>query len=74
MIERYKDLIKLVDARGGVPPAMEPLILKAYLDIFGADDNFKGYVKCKCVSYFKLMYSQLKIKLNDYERGLQKND
>ena len=68
MIEKYKDLIKMVDARGGIPPALEPLILRAYIDIFGHDDNVKGYIECKCTSYFRLMYSQLKIKLNDAER------
>lgn len=74
MIEKYKDLIKMVDARGGIPPALEPLILRAYTDIYGYDDNVKGYVDCKCPSYFKLMYSQLKIKLNIYERGLRKDE
>ena len=69
-IMKYKDLIKMVDARGGIPPALEPLILKAYIDIFGKDENVEGYIQCKCTSYFKLMYSELKKKLNNYERGL----
>lgn len=68
MIEKYKDLIKMVDARGGIPPALEPLILRAYIDIFGHDDNVKGYTNCKCVSYIKLFYTELKLKLNDAER------
>jgi hypothetical protein len=72
-ITKYKDLIKMVDARGGIPPALEPLILKAYTDMFGYDDNVKGYANCKCTSYFKLMYSELKKKLNDYERRLQQD-
>ena len=69
-ITKYENLIKMVDARGGIPPSLEPLILKAYIDIFGNDENVKGYIQCKCTSYFKLMYSQLKIKLNNYERRL----
>ena len=72
-IMKYKDLIKMVDARGGIPPSLEPLILKAYIDIFGKDDNVEGYIQCKCTSYFKLMYSELKKKLNNYERGLSKD-
>jgi len=72
-ITKYKDLIRMIDARGGIPPALEPSILKAYIDIFGHDDNVKGYVECKCVSYFKLMYSELKKKLNNYERRLQQD-
>jgi hypothetical protein len=72
-IFKYKDLIKMVDARGGIPPSLEPLILRAYTDIFGHDENVKGYVACKCTSYFKLMYSELKKKLNDYERRLQQD-
>jgi hypothetical protein len=72
-IMKYKDLIRMIDARGGIPPALEPPILKAYIDIFGYDDNVKGYVACKCTSYFKLMYSELKKKLNDYERRLQQD-
>lgn len=71
-IKKYENLIKMVDARGGIPPSLEPLILRAYTDIFGYDENVKGYVDCKCPSYFKLMYSQLKLKLNDYERGKSK--
>jgi hypothetical protein len=69
-ILKYKDLIKMVDARGGIPPSLEPPILKAYIDIFGKDENVEGYIQCKCTSYFKLMYSELKKKLNNYERGL----
>jgi len=73
MIEKYKDLIKMIDARKGIPPSLEPLLLRAYTDIFGYDENVKGYVDCKCPSYFKLMYSELKKKLNDYERRLQQD-
>lgn len=72
-ISKYKDLIHMIDARRGIPPSLEPLILKAYIDIFGHDDNVKGYVACKCVSYFKIMYSELKKKLNNYERGISEN-
>ena len=72
-ITKYKDLIRMIDARGGIPPALEPSILKAYIDIFGKDENVEGYIQCKCTSYFKLMYSELKKKLNNYERGLSKD-
>lgn len=72
-ILKYQNLIKMVDARGGIPPSLEPLILKAYIDIFGKDDNVKGYTNCKCVSYIKLFYTELKIKLNDAERRLQQD-
>ena len=69
-ISKYKDLIHMIDARRGIPPALEPLVLRAYTDIFGHDDNVKGYIQCKCTSYFKLMYSSLKLKLNEYERRI----
>lgn len=73
MIERYKDLIKMIDARKGIPPSLEPMLIKAYKDVFGNDDNFKGYVDCKCPSYMKLFYTELKLKLNDYERKLRED-
>jgi hypothetical protein len=72
-IKKYENLIKMVDARKGIPPSLEPLVLKAYTDIFGYDENVKGYADCKCPSYFKLMYSSLKLKLNDYERGISED-
>jgi hypothetical protein len=72
-IMKYKDLIKMVDARGGIPPALEPLVVRAYMDIFGNNENMNGYIQCKCVSYIKLFYTELKLKLNDYERGLQQD-
>ena len=71
MIEKYKDLIKMIDVRKGIPPSLEPLVVRAYEDIFGRDENFEGWVRCKCPSYVKLFYTELKIKLNNYERGIQ---
>lgn len=73
MIERYSALIKMIDVRKSIPPSLEPLVIKAYRDVFGDDDNFKGYVQCKCPSYIKLFYSSLKIKLNDYERRIRED-
>ena len=73
MIEKYSSLIKMIDARKSISPSLEPLLIKAYRDVFGDDDNFKGYVACKCPSYMKLFYSSLKIKLNDYERGIRED-
>jgi len=68
MIEKYKDLIHMIDARRAVPPILEPKVVEAYLAVFGRTEDFKGYVACRCTSYIKLFYSSLKIKLNDYER------
>lgn len=73
MIEKYKDLIKMIDARKGIPPSLEPLVVRAYMEIFGDNDNMKGYIQCKCPSYIKLFYTELKLKLNDYERRLREN-
>ncbi len=70
MIEKYSALIKMIDARKAIPPILEPKVIEAYLDIFGLTEDFKGYVQCKCVSYIKLFYTELKKKLNDYERGV----
>jgi hypothetical protein len=72
-ITKYENLIKMIDSRKSISPSLEPLVLKAYIDIFGYDDNVKGYRDCNCPSYFKLFYSQLKLKLNDAERGLRKD-
>lgn len=68
MIEKYKDLIHMIDARRAVPPILEPKVVEAYLAVFGRTEDFKGYVQCKCVSYIKLFYTELKKKLLDYER------
>ncbi len=73
MIEKYKDLIHMIDARKGISPSLEPMVLRAYKDIFGDDDNFKGYIACKCPSYIKLFYTELKKKLNTYERELRED-
>ena len=72
-ILKYKDLIKMIDARKSIPPSLEPMVIRAYKDIFGEDEHFKGYLDCKCPSYVKLFYSSLKLKLNDYERRLREN-
>lgn len=72
-IQKYKSLIKMIDVRKSIPPSLEPLVIKAYRDVFGDDDNVKGYVQCKCPSYIKLFYSSLKIKLNDAERRIRED-
>jgi hypothetical protein len=59
----------MIDARKGIPPSLEPMLVKAYKNVFGEDENFRGYVSCKCPSYMKLFYSNLKLKLNEYERN-----
>lgn len=68
MIEKYSALIKMIDARKSIPPSLEPLVIKAYRDVFGDDDNVKGYIACKCPSYTKLFYTELKKELLTYER------
>lgn len=73
MIEKYKDLIHLIDARKGIPPILESKIVAAYLDVFGKTDDFKGYIDCKCPSYVKLFYTDLKKELLNYERGVRKD-
>jgi hypothetical protein len=69
MIQDHKDLIKMIDARKAIPPSLEPMLVKAYKDVFGQDENLRGYISCKCPSYMKLFYSNLKLKLNEYERN-----
>lgn len=70
-IEKYRALIKMIDSRKAISPGMEPLVLKAYRDIFGDDENVKAWESCRCPGYSKLFYSQLKLKLNEHDRQKQ---
>jgi hypothetical protein len=70
MIEKHKDLIRMIDARKAIPPSLEPLVVRAYEEVFGRDENFEGWVKCKCPSYVKLFYTELKKQLLIYERRI----
>jgi hypothetical protein len=72
-ILKFKDLIKMIDARKGIPPSLEPMVVRAYMEIFGNNENMKGYISCKCPSYIKLFYTELKLKLNDYERRISED-
>ena len=71
MIEKYKDLIRMIDSRKGIPPILESKVVSAYLEIFGKTDDWQGYIECRCPAYVKLFYTELKKQLLNYERGLQ---
>ena len=73
MIEKYKDLIHLLDSRSGIPPLYETKVVEAYVDIFGKTSDFKTWQNCRCPSSIRLFYSELKKKLNEYERTLSEN-
>lgn len=68
MIETYRDLLNLIDKQRGIAPSVEALVIKAYIDIFGLNDKVKEYADCKCPGHIKYFYSELKKKLNDYDR------